>query len=79
LTGSWISTCGGYITATTSPEYISPQTDYHGYYYNNKYCEWQITAATGMVLKLRLFSVDIEYESTCYYDRLDVSATLLQL
>jgi len=58
LTGSWRNTCGGYVTATTTPQYISPQTDYDGYYYNRLYCTWQITAATGMVLKLRLFSVD---------------------
>jgi len=58
-----------------SPQYITPQTDSQGNYYNNKNCTWQITAATGMVLKLRLCSIDMEYESICIYDRLDVSVS----
>jgi len=73
LAGSWRNTCGGYITATTRTEYISPETDSQETYCNDKNCTWQITAATGMVLKLRLFSVDIEYQSTCSYDSLGVS------
>jgi len=77
LTGSGRNTCGGYVTATTSPRYISPQTDYSGQYYNSEHCTWQITAATGMVLKLTLSSVDIEYQSTCSYDSLDVSVSSL--
>ena len=65
--------CGDNLVAysgkITSDNYPDP-------YSVNQQCTWTITVPRGMLIELTLNDVDIEYESECLYDRLQVGFTV---
>ena len=55
----------GYSGWFTSPNYPSNYPD-------NQQCTWTITVPTGKLVELTITDMDIEYESECLYDRIQV-------
>ena len=71
--------CGGNLVAysgtITSENYGNMEVN-NGTYPINQQCTWTITVPRGMLIELTLNDIDIEYESECLYDRLQVKIPL---
>ena len=60
--GGHFSTIGGSIKSPSYP----------GYYPNNKDCIYTISQPTGTVILLNFLSMDIDYDSSCDYDYIEI-------
>jgi secreted trypsin-like serine protease len=64
--------CGEAIIGYGSQTPISPPTDVNGTYLNGLQCTWTIRVPVGQIVQLNITSMDIENDSECKYDRLQI-------
>ncbi|KAK3091612.1 hypothetical protein FSP39_021192 [Pinctada imbricata] len=65
--------CGGRLLATDTPKYLYSHAKYDELNYdNNIECEWRIAAKEGKRVKFYFISFEIEDETDCRYDHVDI-------
>ncbi|KAK3090758.1 hypothetical protein FSP39_014380 [Pinctada imbricata] len=65
--------CGGRLLASDTPQYLYSHAKYGDQHYDNKMeCEWRIAAKGGKRVKFYFVSFEIEDESDCGYDHVDI-------
>ncbi|XP_048844396.1 procollagen C-endopeptidase enhancer 2-like [Brienomyrus brachyistius] len=62
-------TCGGNLTGESG---VIGSEGYPGVYPSNTKCTWKITVPDGRVVSLRFRSIDLESDTLCRYDYVDV-------
>ena len=65
-----VSKCGGNISIYTSVEITSPS--YPSKYPPDSDCKWIINAQKGQTIKIEIFRLNIESDSGCKFDYLDI-------
>ena len=66
---SYLTGCREHLTSK-SGSITSPY--YPGYYANNSWCEWLMTASVGHVIRLEFLYFRLENESSCFNDYVEV-------
>ncbi|GAA6066689.1 procollagen C-endopeptidase enhancer 2 isoform X1, partial [Tachysurus ichikawai] len=64
-----VYSCGGNLTGTSG---LMGSQGYPGVYPPNAKCVWRITVPQGKVVSLTFHSLDLESDSLCRYDYVDV-------
>jgi len=59
VSGTWISSCGGVVIATTSTDYITPWNGSQQNYDPSLICQWKIKTRSDSTLKLKLTQLDL--------------------
>lgn len=73
----FITACGGHLMATDRVKhlYSHPKYGYHHYDHQTD-CDWEIEAPSGKNVHLSFLSFQLEYESECGYDFVEVFSGL---
>lgn len=69
--------CGGYLTATDKVKRLYSHVRYgHSNYDHGTDCDWTIEAPMGKNVHLTFFSIQLEYQSDCGYDFVEIFSGL---
>lgn len=67
------TSCGGRLRATNQVQFLYSHAQYGNRNYNNRAdCDWSITAEDGKNVQLIFNTFELELESTCSYDYVDI-------